>query len=599
MIDALRKIRTLPQDLFSFVMSLFEDIDEIKDNNILVKTSNGENKYYKSLLNTDTSRGAILRQALAEAGDNDVVTLVTGGFLIPNGQPMSDSVSANNVKLDVQGGAHVIYDNENDAPFDSGIWNGNTRYGEQFGIFPNLGIDVQKRIQAALFSMPSTFDPTEGTTDYPALETRSGKLILQPGGYSVSKTICMTSYQELVSSGGRRPVIYAMEGFAGAGDDEKFIVYVSSHLVGGVNPAANFNFGVRVVGIQFANQFASNTKTSALYFACGQGGEVDVFTTDMGHRGVVLAPTTSVCEVSLWAVSSTGLQTGPHLELNSCRSIRFGVLSLENINKFTAGNRKTYTTLGGKVINLPGLVAWNSFNLSFSVMAGESIGSLAVFDSCNNIHIDSVDCVAANTSNCGEIMIRFSDCDTFYCANFVGTFFEKLYQADTQGVIVAEVLSNNSSYARAGGISQGVRTIGETATSLTFVRGDGQTPNSEGAAYSLYNSNTNTNSSLFVVGAEGYSHIQINHGESTGHPPSGQQDSTGFNVILDDEGDNGVFVRSKLKSVYGFNYINSSVNPTTGDIARDAVQFWYNASNGQLRPWANVEGVLRSGALFT
>jgi len=585
------------------------DVAQIMQGMVVLHRPGMEAKFYTPEENTDEARMDALRLALEEATNTApvqaVVELVVGRFAIAAGDPLTSFASAGNVKIAFSHGACVDYQDENDACFDPVMYYGSERRAADFGAYLNDDThDSRRHLQAALFSMPEDPNTVEPVAEYPDIKTRNGRLILDNGGYLIGGTIWVTGYQEVIGNAGQYTILLPTEDFAPNSGPEKFMIRTANQFGSG-QPQPNFSFSIRILNIQLANPHAANTKISGIEYGCGQGGEIRLVVNGMGQRSVVLKPTTSYVNIELWCLATPGgspIHRGPLVHIVSCFALNFKALSLEHCNNYPPGGSRLQYTIGGHTTDLAALMAYNCFGLNFSSIGGESNSFCLYFLSCANVTMGPIVHHLAGQSGNGGTVLRMESCRGFRHGGITGRYFEYLSEISGSGYI-EKVAQGNTVFSDIGPMDTESRSFAVSVGLLSIVRSDALTAAPEAVAYSFVNSGTPSNGALYLQGGTGYLHWQIKHGLSTGE--SGNQITTGYNIVLDEGGIYGVFVRSKLKVVGGvvalggYSILSGAADPTTADIPAGYRQTWKNTTSGETRDWINDAGTMKKSAAYT
>lgn len=402
-------------------------------------------RWFRPSANTNAARFAALQDAMSVADDNlsvtAIVTLMFGQFGIPSGTSITDFAPVNAIIV-FGPESSVLYADENDAGDDARLYPGNERYAKNFGAVPDMVTDCIKPIQAAFFSLPTVGNTVESIAKYPNLRTRNGTVYLEGTGFLISDTIYMTGFQKLVGLCGRMTQIYAADGFAPDAGPEKFMVYTAAAtLPDPPNPpiiAPNFSFDIQIINIQFATNFQSNSKLSALYYGCGQGGRLNCSWANMGQKGLWIRDGSmyfvveNVLGVGRYPDSSW-LQKGPHIYGRSLLGIKFSLLSTERIN-WDPSNRISFTAGAFSGADLAAIMISDSNSLEFENVNGEVNGSLMHLKNVNNTIIGCVNNLGAQPDP-GLTMVTLENVVNCSFRSLAGANFAKLLEVTGFGAM--------------------------------------------------------------------------------------------------------------------------------------------------------------------
>lgn len=434
-----------------------------------------QEKYYAASADTNSARVAALSQAIADATPGSKVILVSGSFIVP--QSLALYGTHQNWKLEFSQGTWLAYANERMAETSWFAYEGENRYAENFGIFPDPSglIDQQPRIQAALFSMIPTLEAQEAVADYPLMGCRRGKLHITYGGYAISKPVYFTSHQHILGKGTTQAVLMQMPGFAPVGHprNEVFSLQFVRPFAYLPGPVASSNFGFEVVvdNIGFDNlDPVGNVKGSYLLMGGAQGSRINNILTKLQNmRGVVYHPYTTYFEIgAVQLLGNNPLQTGPNLEIDLCQSFSIGLLNSQSIN--IGGTRKKYlhdrNSPRPVETNLMAVCITSSTSFHIDTIAGELVSTMLRLKNCNDFYIGpvSVQQNVPSMSGKGETMVSITSCAGYTVGPFFGAYFEKLWaiyadsatgNPEEPEVILARSNSGNSVYSRTAAITVG------------------------------------------------------------------------------------------------------------------------------------------------
>lgn len=455
----------LEADLTTWTVSIE---DRIESGCLIVQAVNQRDQYFTAEEDSNDSRVAALLLAMAAVPAGGKIVVKTGSYIV------GDSLLALSLhtdwKFQFEQGAWLAYEDPNYACDSWFAYEGDHRYAEQFGIIPwdavSSPVDMQPRIQAALFSMPPTGDIPEPAYEYPDVVTRKGKLFFKNGQYPISRSIYFTSFQQIYGAESRGAVLSQLPGF-GAGNpaDEKFSLHHLRAESSPGQPVSQFGFEVVVENLGFYNMDPDgNTDCSYLLMGGAQFSYINnIFISNHSNRGIVYHDNSAYFEIGrLWLVGSNPNQTGPLLDIYACLGFKIDTLSIEVINNFPSGSRKTYVSDPNDAYptttNLMGVCIAQCRSFTICNLNGELVSTLIRLTRCFNFKIGPCSVHQALGSGIGEEMVSIGACKQYSIGPFFGQYFEKLwavYVENNPQTLQSRCLASNAPYGRTGIITDG------------------------------------------------------------------------------------------------------------------------------------------------